>query len=166
MAQGMGIPDFRVHLKQYDREHQFNLTTVALRWLAFVFLVILTILLYAIAGRAERQFGVGTSTTGTSSATSTRVTIGIILTSLTPVVVTLTEDGVYNVTGYACVAGESLFLNSGVIQCGPIGVACTHEYNTFTDGRTFSLSGLTTAVVPSACADGNGYGVQLEMVAT
>ena len=166
MAQRMGITDWSAHLKRYDVEQHHLAVTVTLRRLAFVCLVLLSILLYVMAGRAERQFGVGTSATVASSTTSTTVKIGVILTSLTPIVVSLTTDGIYTVTGYACVAGDNLFFNSGILSCGPIGVACTHEHNTFTDGRTFTLSGLTTAVVPSACADGSGYGIQLEMVAT
>jgi preprotein translocase subunit SecG len=155
--------------KQQDEHIQLLQRNVKqLIQLAFICMIIVVILLQISSSSATSEFGVGsqaTITAGTvSTITTTTVTIELLYTSLTEVFVTLDNDGIYDVTGYACVVGDNLFFNGAALPCGPLGTECVFVHNTTTSSKSFTLTGTNTEVVPRVCSNGAGYGLRLTMV--
>jgi hypothetical protein len=75
--------------------------------LAMLILLVMIALTLISSDHASKQFGVGES----STESTTTITVQIQLASLTPVEITLNDAGVYDVEGFACITGDTLFIN-------------------------------------------------------
>jgi hypothetical protein len=125
--------------------------------LAMLILLVMIALTLISSDHASKQFGVGES----STESTTTITVQIQLASLTPVEITLNDAGVYDVEGFACITGDTLFINGAPLPCAGAGTECTTVLDATAPFSVFRLTGITTAVVPRACATGGGYGIEL-----